>query len=124
MLNHRLLNGELTKNSGTFTLDSLWVHADLRNGQTTVRFQGLDGIGGNILNTMDVVIGAFWQEIFFSGWNNIKTFSWDPISPTASNIAIDDFTYNTQLTPLPEPAPLALLGLGLLGLGMARKRRS
>jgi len=57
MLNFSSKVGEFTKDIGTFTLNSLFVHADIRvSGGTVVRFLGLDGIGGTILNTKDVNI--------------------------------------------------------------------
>ena len=125
MLNHQSFDGEFTKDSGTFTLESFWVHSDLRVGSSTVRFEGLDGIGGTVLNTIDVVIGAFWQEINLTGWNNITTFTWNSIVPgTGNNIAIDDFTYTaTGSQRVPEPGILGLLGLGLMGLGVVRRKR-
>ncbi|PHZ84856.1 PEP-CTERM sorting domain-containing protein [Paremcibacter congregatus] len=122
MLNYNDRIASFTRDSGTFDLDNLWIHADARSGSTTVRFQGLDALGGNILNTMDIVIDAVWQQINFSGWNNIKTFTWDSISPASSNIAIDDFTFDVARR-VPEPATLGLLGLGLVGLGLAGRRR-
>jgi len=111
--------GEFTIDTETFTLNSLYVHASEKTGNPTVRFQGLDGIGGNILNTVDVAISASWQQIFFSGWTGLKTFTWDSIIPDQSNISIDDF----DADPIPEPSTLLLLASGLAGLGFFRWRR-
>lgn len=94
MLNYNSLIGALTKDSGTFDLNSVFVHADARVGATTVRFEGLDGVGGNVLYTMDVIIAASWQQVFFPGWDDVTTFTWDSISPPVSNIAIDDFEFD------------------------------
>lgn len=94
MLNYNSRIAVFTKDVGTFDLLSLFVHADGRVGDTTVRFEGLDGVGGNVLYSMDVLISASWQEIFFPGWNDVKTFTWDSLSPNSSNIAIDDFQYD------------------------------
>ena len=120
MINYNSLFGEFTKDVGTFTLDSLWVHADVRAGQSTVRFQGLDGVGGNTLYSQDVVINPLWQQVNFAGWTGIKTFTWDSIVPASSNIVIDDFTFTASS--VPEPAFPALLGLGLGGLSYVRRR--
>ena len=121
MLNFNSVIAEFTRDVGTFDLISLFVHSDSRSGDSTVRFQGLDGIGGSILYSIDVAITASWQQVSFSGWTGVKTFTWDSLVPGTSNIGIDDFEYNAQS--VPEPGTLALLGIGLLGMGAARRRR-
>ena len=123
--------GEFSKDDGTFTLESLYVHADARRGRSKVRFQGLDGIGGTVLHAMDKEIKAQWQQIVFPGWTNVKTLTWDSISPDVSNISIDDFAFTTaaarpaarSLAAVPTPATLALFGTGLAILGVGRRRR-
>ena len=122
MLNFNNLIGDFTMDSGTFTLNSLWVHSDDRVGATTVRFEGLDGVGGNVLYTLDVPILAAWQQVIFPAWDNVKTFTWDSLIPNSSNIAIDDFEYTASVQAVPEPASLLLLGTGLAGV-VARVRR-
>ena len=94
MVNYNRVYGQFTRDSGTFDLTSLWVHADIRSGQTTVRFQGLDGPGGNVLYSQDVVVDAAWQQVTFSGWTGVKTLTWEPISPDVSNVSIDDVVYD------------------------------
>lgn len=129
--------GEFTKDDGTFTLDNLYVHADARMGDDSkVRFQGLDGIGGNVLYTLDAVIQATWQQIVFSDWIDVKTFTWQAItpgfSPDPSNISIDDFEYSVasssaaarSFAAVPTPGTFALLGTGLAFLGVGRRRRN
>lgn len=124
--------GEFTKDDGTFTLESLYVHADTRKGRSQVRFQGLDGIGGTVLYTMDEWIKAQWQQIVFPGWTNVKTLTWDSITPDVSNISIDDFEFTAagarpaarSFAAVPTPATLALFGTGLAILGVGRRRRN
>lgn len=120
MVNFNSVTAEFTNTVESFNLNSLFVHSDARVGGTVVRFQGLDGINGNVLYSMDVDITASWQQVVFSGWNDVTTFTWDSLNPNVSNIAIDDFEYNASV---PESGSLALLGLGLLGLGFSRRRK-
>jgi hypothetical protein len=116
MLNNSSGAGEFTKDEGTFSLKSLWVHSDRRVGTTTVKFQGLDG-DGNILISMDVVLSyQYGLLVVFTDWLNLKTFTWDPISPNVSNVAIDDFTYEVSAAPLPAALPLFGCGVGLMSL--------
>ena len=121
MLNYNSLYGQFTRNTGDFDLLSLWVAGDMRAGTTTVRFQGLDNIGGNVLYSMDVVISSAWSHINFSNWLDVKSFTWNSINPDVSNIAIDDFEYSTG--EVPEPASAVLVGAGLLGLAASRRRK-
>lgn len=104
MVNFNSKIAVFTKDVGTFDLFSLFAHADSRVGDTTVRFQGLDGVGGNVLYSMDVIVSASWQEIFFPGWNDVKTFTWDSVVPDSSNIAIDDFQYDVVVDVVVEVA--------------------
>ena len=94
MVNYNSVYGQFTRDVGTFALNSLWVHADIRSGQTTVRFLGLDGPGGNVLYSRDVVVDPAWQQVVFTGWTGVKSLTWEPISPDVSNVQIDDLNYN------------------------------
>lgn len=121
MINFDSVIAEFTRDVGTFDLLSLFVHADSRAPATTVRFRGLDGVGGNLLYELDAAISASWQEVLFPGWNNVKTFTWDSLTPNSSNIAIDDFQFD--VVSVPEPGTVALLGLGLFGMAAARRKK-
>lgn len=125
MVNFNNVTGEFTKDSGVFDLDSVYVVSDIRSGDSTVRFQGLDGVDGNLLYTMDVAITTSWNQVVFSGWDDVKTFTWDSLVPDVSNIAIDDFEYDAydDCDPIPEPSILALLGFSLVGIGISRRKR-
>ena len=119
-LNFNSRIGNIMSSTGTFTVNSLWAHADARLGdtETTVRFAALDALDGNILHTMDVAISATWQQISFTGWTGIDVLTWDSLDPDSSNIGIDDVVYNgsTDPSPVPVPAAIWLFGTALIGL--------
>lgn len=110
-------------NSAAFDLNSMWMHADSRIGNTSVTVQGLDAVGGNVLFTRTFLIGAAWNQYVFD-WAGINVVSWDSISPNSSNIAIDDLEYNGGMAPVPLPPALPILALGLAGLGLLRRRKA
>lgn len=99
-------------------VQSLWAHADYRFGASnTVRFQGLDGLGGNVLYTKDVDLETSWQQILFLNWTGVSVLTWDPLG-TAANVGIDEVAYAltpVNVVPLPAGLPLLVGGLGLLG---------
>lgn len=123
MLNFNSVVGSFTRDVGVFSLLGLWVAADTRSTPATVRFSGLDGVGGNTLYSMDVSITSAWSEVSFAGWDGVKTFTWDSLQPSISNIAIDDFRYSIG-SQVPEPATLALLGIALAGVGAIRRKKA
>lgn len=121
-LNYNSVVGQVSKDVGDFTLNSLWVHPDDRvAGDTTVRFNAFDDLGALLFSLQDVFVQNVWQQVSFVGWNNIKSFTWDPISPNVSNIAIDDIAYNQNN--VPEPATGMLLCIGIAGMTLRRRMR-
>ncbi|MDV7143808.1 VPLPA-CTERM sorting domain-containing protein [Tropicimonas sp. TH_r6] len=118
--------GGMEHDTDVFSLNSLWVRADERVGASTVEFIGYSGsLGSAIAYSMTVDITNVWSEVIFSGWDNLKSFAWDAISPGSSNISIDDITYVTgspAAVPLPAGLPLLLAGLGAIGVAGRRQK--
>ena len=117
MTNWNSRTGEITS-STSFDFEGAYFHQDIRNGPTLVNFFGLNDVG-TVLYSTSFVVGDTWQFVTFD-WAGISAFRWDPVSPTVSNVGIDDFTYSVAR--VPEPTILVLFGLGI-GMMAATRRR-
>jgi VPDSG-CTERM motif len=108
------------KRTTTFDFDGAYFHSDNRYGTSdTVAFAGYDA-SGNLMYSTTLLVTDTWTFLTFD-WAGISEFTWNPISPTASeNIAIDNFTYDSSV---PDSGTTAtLLGSALLGLAALRRR--
>ena len=112
--------GQLTFNSGTFDFDGAYFHQDNRNPNSTVNLFGLDA-SNNVLFSNTITATSDWVYHSFN-WTDITTFKWT--SDPNSNINIDNFTFNSSPSQVPEPITLALFGLGLAGIGFSRKKKA
>lgn len=65
--------------------------------------------GGNWAYTYSTVVGSYYA---------VEVFGTAPAGPQAPNALISG-----QVSPIPAPAVLGLVGIGLFGLGLARKAR-
>lgn len=86
-----------------------------------VAFAGLDA-ADHVLFTQTVALDPDWQFLTFN-WQGISKFRWDPVGN--QNIGLDNFTYNvpTDVTVVPEPSSLWLLGSGVVAAACIKRRK-
>lgn len=128
-----------------------YANGTVSHANTAYNFSGISGVAIDWANTGSFnFIGAFFtsawfdQEIAFEGYKagnlvyasdsfalNTQAPEWIQLDwldidslwiyNTSMQWAMDDFTYTSNQTNVPEPAGFILLGLGLLALGIKRK---
>jgi hypothetical protein len=100
----------LELSDGLFAINSLWIYS--RATDNTIDFSGLFGGAETFSLSVDVLADT-WTQVFL-GFSGIDTLNFD--STIEANLMVDN------ITTVPEPGTLALLGIGLFGMAASRIR--
>ncbi len=107
-------------NAGVFEV----VSFDIRNLHSGHNFsQNIKFYDQNLNVLQTLTLAPIYDNVFHTitvGIDNVSVVQFDHFG---SNYAIDNFTYDTGATPVPEPTTMLLFGTGIAGLvGLRRKK--
>lgn len=123
----RTSTGEITRNEA-FDFDGAFFVGAWNNGLNLE----ISGYSGSVLLYTKVVdvdtTKPTWFQADYLGITSltIKSSGGNPagsVNGKGINFGMDDFTFNSAATPVPEPATMLLFGTGLVGLAGLTKRK-
>jgi len=104
-----------------FTLNSIDLSFIEPNGTSPlVTFIGQLFGGGSVTQSFTPIGFGFTQFNFNAAFTNLVSVAWAQGPVSANGHQFD----NINVTAVPEPGTLALLGIGLLGMGAVRRRKA
>jgi hypothetical protein len=117
-------SGGDTRTFDTFAAGTNYFGFDLYPFGTVDQFQitVTGGSGTQIFNVMGPGLLGFGDP---TGLTSVSILNLGNVSGSIANYGVDDVItgLTADVTPVPEPASLALFGAGLAGLGLMRRRR-
>lgn len=103
----------------SFDFNGAWVSGWSFNSPQVLKAQGFDQFGNLLAETawLEIAVGVnSYLQADFAGVYRVNFVG-------GQYFTIDDFTFNENQKPVPEPASIFLIGTGIVGLMGARRRK-
>lgn len=120
-------NMAVTSGAAPFDFTGAYFTGAWNNG-LNINILGYNGV--TLLYNTTVIVDTYsptWFQFDYFGVTDLVFSSFGGVSAAGYGgyqFAMDNFTFNQQPTPTPEPGTIALVGAGILGLGYWKRRSS